>query len=85
MKKKTRRQLLKKYTIILLLAALSLLYLYFGDWLFGYGMGNISYILNYLLYTASEKLAAVIMLLCLIIPDAVCFIRGSQPGRRAEK
>ncbi|WP_019911459.1 hypothetical protein [Paenibacillus sp. HW567] len=85
MKKKNRRQLLKKYTILLLLAGLSLLYLYFGDWLFGYGMGNISYILNYLLYTASEKLAAVIMLLCLIIPDAVRFIRGSQPGRRAEK
>lgn len=85
MKKKTRRLLLKKYTVILLLSALSLLYLYFGDWIFGYGLRNISYISNYLLYTASEKLAALILLLCLIIPDVISFIRGGQRGRWAEK
>ncbi|MEK5029037.1 MULTISPECIES: hypothetical protein [unclassified Paenibacillus] len=85
MKKKTRRLLLRKYAVILLLSTLSLLYLYFGDWLFGYGMGNIRYILNYLLYSASEKLAAAIMLLCLLVPDLIYWVRGSQPGRGAEK
>lgn len=85
MKKKTRRLLLRKYAVILLLSILSLLYLYLGDWLFGYGLNNISYISNYLLYTASEKLAAAIMLLSLFVPDAVYFIRGSQPARGAEK
>lgn len=85
MKKRTRRLLLRKYAVILLLSTLSLLYLYFGDWLFGYGMGNIRYIMNYLLYSASEKLAAAIMLLCLLIPDLIYWVRGSQPGRGAEK
>ncbi|CAH1190814.1 hypothetical protein PAECIP111892_00355 [Paenibacillus auburnensis] len=85
MKKKTRKLLLRKYIAILLLSVLSLLYLYLNDWLFGYGINNIGYILNYLLYTASEKLAASVMLLCLIIPDAIYWIRGSQPGRGAEK
>ncbi|MEC0173085.1 hypothetical protein [Paenibacillus graminis] len=85
MKEKIRKRLLKKYTVIVLLAALSLLYLYLGDWIFGYGLENISYIMNYLLYTASEKLVAALMLLSLIIPDAVYFIRGTQPGREAEK
>ncbi|MNW55428.1 hypothetical protein D3C74_330860 [compost metagenome] len=85
MKKKIRKRLLKKYTVIVLLAALSLLYLYLGDWIFGYGLENISYIMNYLLYTASEKLVVALMLLSLIIPDAVYFIRGTQPGRGAEK
>lgn len=85
MKKRTRRLLLRKYAVILLLSTLSLLYLYFGDWLFGYGMGNIRYILNYLLYSASEKLAAAIMLLCLLVPDLIYWVRGSQPGRGAEK
>ncbi len=85
MKKRIRKRLLKKYTVIVLLAALSLLYLYLGDWIFGYGLENIGYITNYLLYSASEKLAAALMLLSLIIPDAVYFIRGTQPGRGAEK
>ncbi|MNO15882.1 hypothetical protein D3C76_55520 [compost metagenome] len=85
MKKKIRRLLLKKYTVIMLLSALSLLYLYLGDWIFGYGLYNISYISNYLLYSASEKLVASVMLLSLILPDAVYFIRGTQPGRGAEK
>ncbi|AIQ17826.1 hypothetical protein H70357_15000 [Paenibacillus sp. FSL H7-0357] len=85
MKKRTRRLLLRKYAVILLLSTLSLLYLYFGDWLFGYGMGNIRYIMNYLLYSASEKLAAAIMLLCLLVPDLIYWVRGSQPGRGAEK
>ncbi|MNH47113.1 hypothetical protein D3C79_1101910 [compost metagenome] len=53
--------------------------------MFGYGLGNIGYILNYLLYTASEKLAAAVMLLALIVPDVIYWIRGSQPGRGAEK
>ncbi|MEK5236765.1 hypothetical protein NST99_13845 [Paenibacillus sp. FSL L8-0470] len=44
MKKRTRRLLLRKYAVILLLFTLSLLYLYFSDWLFGYGMGYIRYI-----------------------------------------
>ncbi|MEK4064479.1 MULTISPECIES: hypothetical protein [Paenibacillus] len=85
MKKRTRRLLLRKYAVILLLSTLSLLYLYFGDWLFGYGMGNIRYIMNYLLYSASEKLAAAIMLLSLLVPDLIYWVRGSQPGRGAEK
>ncbi|CQR55331.1 hypothetical protein [Paenibacillus riograndensis] len=85
MKKTNRKLLLKKYTVIVLLSVLSLFYLYFGDWLFGYGLENIRYIANYLLYSASEKLAALLMLLSLIIPDAVYFIRGTQPGREAEK
>ncbi|KWX73952.1 hypothetical protein [Paenibacillus jilunlii] len=85
MKKKIRKMLLKKYAVIVLLAALSLLYLYLGDWIFGYGLDNISYIMNYLLYSASEKLVALLMLLSLVIPDAVYFIRGAQPGRGAEK
>ncbi|WNS45761.1 hypothetical protein [Paenibacillus sp. MMS20-IR301] len=85
MKKKTRKLLLRKYAVILLLSLFSLLYLYLGDWLFGYGLGNISYIVDYLLYTASEKLAAAVLVLCLLVPDAVYWIRGSQPGRGAEK
>ncbi|MNN26152.1 hypothetical protein D3C81_1396520 [compost metagenome] len=85
MKKRTRKLLLRKYAVILLLSALSLLYLYLIDLLFGYGINNTSYILNYLLYSAAEKLAATVMLLCLIIPDAIYWIRGSQPGRSAEK
>jgi hypothetical protein len=85
LKKRTRRLLLRKYAVILLLSTLSLLYLYFGDWLFGYGMGNIRYIMNYLLYSASEKLAAAIMLLSLLVPDLIYWVRGSQPGRGAEK
>jgi hypothetical protein len=85
LKNRTRKQLLRKYAVIVFLSFLSLLYLYLLDWLFGYGLGNIRYILNYLLYSASEKLAAAVMLLCLVIPDAVYWIRGSQPGRGAEK
>ncbi|WP_238649806.1 hypothetical protein [Paenibacillus piscarius] len=85
MKKKTRRLLLRKYAVILLLSALSLLYLYLMDRMLGYGVNNIGYIINYLLYTASEKLAAVILLLCLVVPDAVYWIRGNQPGRGSEK
>lgn len=85
MKRKARRQLVRKYAVILLLSTLSLLYLYLGDWMFGYGMHNISYILHYLLYTASEKLTAAVLLLSLLIPDAVYWIRGSQPERGAEK
>lgn len=85
MKKKTRRLLLRKYAVILLLSALSLLYLYLMDRMLGYGVNNIGYILNYLLYTASEKLAAAVLLLCLVVPDAVYWIRGNQPGRGSEK
>ncbi|CAM4453419.1 hypothetical protein [Paenibacillus typhae] len=85
MKRKTRRLLLRKYAVILILSALSLLYLYLLDWLFGYGRGNIAYILDYLLYSASEKLAAAVMLLALIVPDIIYWVRGTQPGRGAEK
>ncbi|QUL57416.1 hypothetical protein KDC22_13625 [Paenibacillus tritici] len=85
MKKNTRKLLLRKYAVILLLSALSVLYLYLTDWMLGYGLGNISYILNYLLYTASEKLTAAALLLLLIIPDAIYWVRGNQPGRGAEK
>lgn len=85
MKRKTRRLLLRKYAVILILSALSLMYLYLLDWLFGYGLGNIGYILNYLLYSASEKLAAAVMLLALIVPDIIYWVRGTQPGRGAEK
>ena len=85
MKSRTRKLLLRKYAVILLLSVLSLLYLYIGDWLFGYGLHNIGYILNYLLYSASEKLTAAVLVLCLLIPDAVYWMRGSQPGRGAEK
>ncbi|AIQ58200.1 hypothetical protein [Paenibacillus borealis] len=85
MKQHTRKLLLRKYAVILLLSVLSLLYLYLGDWLFGYGLDNIGYIFNYLLYTASEKLSAAVLVLCMIVPDAVYWIRGTQPGRGAEK
>ncbi|MFF2907410.1 hypothetical protein [Paenibacillus sp. NPDC057934] len=85
MKNKTRKLLLRKYAILLLLCGLSLLYLYLGDWMFGYGLDNISYILNYLLYTTSEKLTAVIMLLCLVIPDIKLWITGHQPERGGER
>jgi hypothetical protein len=85
MKKKNRKLLLQKYLILIFLSTLSLLYLYLVDWMFGYGFGNIGYILNYLLYTASEKTTAVFLLLCLLVPDIISWIRGSQPGREAEK
>ncbi|AIQ35362.1 MULTISPECIES: hypothetical protein [Paenibacillus] len=85
MKKKTRKLLIRKYAIILLLSILCLSYLYLGDWLFGYGVGNIQYILNYLLYTASEKTAAIILLLCLLGPDILAWKTGRQPERGAEK
>jgi hypothetical protein len=85
LKRKARRLLLRKYAVILILSSLSLLYLYLLDWLFGYGLGNISYILNYLLYSASEKLAAAVMLLALIVPDLIYWFRGAEPGRGAEK
>lgn len=85
MKRKTRALLLQKYAVILLLLVLNLLYLLLGDWMFGYGLGNIPYILNYLLYTSSEKLGAAILLLCLILPDIKYWITGSYPGRSAEK
>lgn len=85
MKRKTRRLLLRKYAVILILSAFSLMYLYLLDWLFGYGLGNIGYNLNYLLYSASEKLAAAVMLLALIVPDIIYWVRGTQPGRGAEK
>ncbi|AIQ46790.1 hypothetical protein R70723_13610 [Paenibacillus sp. FSL R7-0273] len=85
LKRKTRRLLIRKYTVIFILSSLSLAYLFLLDWLFGYGIGNIGYVLNYLLYTASEKLAAAVMLLALIVPDIIYWIRGSQPGRGSEK
>ncbi len=85
MKRKTRKLLIRKYAIILLLSTLCLLYLYMGDWMFGYGLGNIRYIMNYLLYTASEKLTASVMLLCLIVPDIISWITGNQPERLGEK
>jgi hypothetical protein len=85
MKTQIRKHLLRKYSIVLLLLALNLLYLYFGDWLFGYGLHNIAYIMNYLLYTASEKLTAAIMLLCLIVPDILHWISGRQPERGGER
>lgn len=85
LKRKTRRLLIRKYTVIVILSVLSLLYLYLLDWMFGYGQGNIAYILNYLLYSASEKLAAAVMLLALVVPDIIYWIRGTQPGRGSEK
>ncbi|WP_151734760.1 hypothetical protein [Paenibacillus tengchongensis] len=85
MKKKIRKQLLRKYAALSLLSLLSLLYLLLGDWLFGYGLLNLWYICNYLLYTASEKLTALFLLLCLLIPDVFYWITGTQPGRRSEK
>ncbi|MFC3748775.1 hypothetical protein [Paenibacillus sp. GCM10012306] len=85
MKNKTRKLLLQKYALLLLLCGLNLLYIYFGDWMFGYGLDNIPYILNYLLYTASEKLIAVIMLLCLVVPDIKQWITGRQPERGGER
>lgn len=85
MKRKTRKLLIRKYAIIMLLSALCLLYLYMGDWMFGYGLGNIRYIMNYLLYTASEKLTASVMLLCLIVPDVISWFTGNQPERLVEK
>lgn len=85
MKKKIRKLLLRKYAVILLLSALSVLYLYLTDWMLGYGLGNISYILNYLLYTTSEKLTAAVLVLLLIVPDVIYWVSGRQPGRGAEK
>ncbi|SET36958.1 hypothetical protein [Paenibacillus sp. NFR01] len=85
MKRKIRKQLVRKYIIILFLFLLSLGYLYFGDWLFGYGLSNIGYIANYLLYTPAEKLVALIMLLCLVVPDIITWVTGRQPRRAAEK
>lgn len=85
LKRKVRRLLIRKYAVLFILSVLSLSYLYLLDWMFGYGLGNIGYILNYLLYTASEKLAAAVMLLALIVLDVIYWIRGSQPGRGAEK
>lgn len=82
---KIRKLLLRKYTVILLLSALSLLYLYLLDLMFGYGAENIQYILNYLLYTTSEKLTAAVLVLLLIVPDAIYWLSGRQPGRGAEK
>ncbi|MBY9082292.1 hypothetical protein KIH86_19245 [Paenibacillus sp. HN-1] len=80
-----RKQLLRKYGTIVLLGCLSLAYLYFEDWLFGYGLGNISYILNYLLSTLEEKLATLFMLLFLLIPDLYAWIAGNQSSRDAER
>ncbi|MFD1907305.1 hypothetical protein ACFSQ7_30120 [Paenibacillus rhizoplanae] len=71
--------------MILLLSALSVLYLYLTDWMLGYGLGNISYILNYLLYTTSEKLTAAVLVLLQIVPDVIYWVSGRQPGRGAEK
>ncbi|MBT2292048.1 hypothetical protein J7E73_23525 [Paenibacillus albidus] len=85
MKKKVRKLLLRKYAVILLLSVLSLGYLYLGDWLFGYGLGNIAFILDYLLYTLSEKLVASLMLLALVIPDLIYWFTGSYPERGAER
>lgn len=85
MKHKARKILMHKYLIILFLSTLCLLYLYFVDWLFGYGLGNIGYILNYLLYTASEKTTAAFLLLCLFVPDIITWFRGSHRDRGAEK
>ncbi|ASA21043.1 hypothetical protein B9T62_09740 [Paenibacillus donghaensis] len=85
MKKKARKLLLRKYAILLLLSVLCLLYLFLGDWLFGYGLHNIPKVMNYLLYTTSEKVAAGLMLLCLILPDLLLWIKGGYPGRGAER
>ncbi|MDT3425644.1 hypothetical protein J2Z22_001163 [Paenibacillus forsythiae] len=85
MKQKTRKMLLKKYAAIALLGTLGLLYLYLIDWMFGYGPGNILFIMRYLLYSTAEKLSAVVLLLCLIIPDIIHFITGNQSGRGAER
>ncbi|MNB66718.1 hypothetical protein D3C75_131960 [compost metagenome] len=82
---KVRKQLLRKYMTIVVLGCLSLAYLYFEDWLFGYGLGNISYILNYLLSTLEEKLATLLLLLFLLIPDLYAWIGGNQPSRDAER
>lgn len=82
---KIRKLLLRKYAVILLLSALSLLYLYLLDLMLGYGAENIRYILNYLLYTTSEKLTAAVLVLLLIVPDAIYWVNGRQPGRGAEK
>ncbi|MEK4193983.1 hypothetical protein MKX34_12970 [Paenibacillus sp. FSL R5-0636] len=85
MKKKTRKFLIRKYAVTLLLATLCLLYIYLLDWLYGYGLGNIGYILNYLLYTASEKATVCILLLCLFIPDIYYWKTGHQPERGGER
>ncbi|AKG34526.1 hypothetical protein [Paenibacillus durus] len=85
MKKKTRKLILKKYAVIVLLSALGLLYLYLIDWMFGYGLNNISFIMNYLVYSTSEKLSAAAMLCCMIIPDIIHFITGNQSERGAER
>lgn len=85
MKNKTRRLVFRRYAVLLLLSGLNLLYLYFGDWMLGYGLGNIAFTFNYLLYTPAEKLVLALMLLCLIVPDIKQWITGRQPDRGGER
>lgn len=85
MKKKIRKQILKKYAVTTLLAALNLLYLYATNWTFGLGLKNIGYQFTFLFFSGAEKFLGILLFVCLFLPDLVHLITGSQPSRRAER
>lgn len=81
----TRKLLLRKYGIILLISGLGYLYLSLIDLVFGYGLNNIPYTMDYLLYTIGEKMTFLLQLSALLIPDILRWVKGAQPSRGAER
>lgn len=85
MKKQIRKMLLKKYAAVVLCGTLTILLLYFADWMFGYGLTNINTLFPFTITTEVERILMFTLAASLFIPDLVHWITGRQPGRERER
>ncbi|QWU13485.1 hypothetical protein SAMN04487895_103152 [Paenibacillus sophorae] len=85
MKKRIRKMLLKKYAAVVLSGTLTILLLYFVDWMFGYGITNINTLFPFTITTQAEKILMITLAASFLIPDLIHWITGNQPGRELER
>ncbi|AHV97143.1 hypothetical protein [Paenibacillus sabinae] len=85
MKKRTRKMLLKKYAAMVLCGTLTILLLYFADWIFGYGLTNINTLFPFTITTQAEKILMITLAASFLIPDLIHWITGRQSARELER
>ncbi|AIQ12666.1 hypothetical protein [Paenibacillus durus] len=85
MKKQIRKMLLKKYAAVVLCGTLTILLLYFADWIFGYGITNVNIMFPFTITTQAEKLLMITLAASFLIPDLIHWITGRQPARELER
>ncbi|MFD1775146.1 hypothetical protein [Paenibacillus rhizophilus] len=85
MKKRIRKMLLKKYAVVVMFGTLTILLLYFADWMFGYGITNVNTLFPFTITTTAEKILILTLAASLLVPDLAHWISGRQPGRERER